>query len=463
MEFYFYGDEERRAQFVKIHPVSLILKDSISCLSFVALLQSSSSCVVTFSTSGKYESNDINNTTMVNYDARLKYLAFIPCAMGPLSILGSVLILLTLYRTKKILGSKAIHTYHRLLCGIAVFDIILSIAATMGTLMMPAELGIPGAHGNTGTCTFQGFLYQMGIGSFSYSASLMVYYVLVLRFNVSSAKMVKYFEPWLHAIPLIFHFTTGILGLFWEVYNPSGIRCWVGTYPPGCEYSQDDELDCERGGKHSEVFGLWLTTYATMFVTGIIIICLIIVISTVLQQHYASRQHVYPGSAPNRAQQDRVRLVVSQCLLYGIFFLNVVLWGVAATLMELAGETFDALGDDFWLASIASTLFPIEGFFYFLIYIRPRYLSLRQRSNNSSLGRWQALKISIWEPENVAAGALTNNVLPKSQKTFSELVNVKKSKPQEGVSSDVTRDRDQDAAVVESAIDDTEAVDQERD
>jgi hypothetical protein len=398
---------------------------------------------------------------MVNYEARINYVVFVSCAMGPISMLGSGLILLTVYRTKQIGGPKAINTYHRLLSGIAIFDMILSFAMRLGPLMIPSELEIPGAHGTTATCSFQGFLIQVGMGSFSYSASLMVYYVLVLRFKVRDTRMVKYFEPWLHGIPLLFHFATGILGFFWEIYNPQGIKCWVGTYPPGCEFSQDDDLYCERGEKYQHTFGLWFSVYPTLVVTGIIVICLCLVVFTVYKSHRASQQHVFRGSSSNRTQQDRIRLVVTQCLLYGFFFLNVTFWGSAALMLHLSGGTFDALGKHFWWASISMTLFPLQGLFYFLIFSRPRYLSIRRRSDIG--GRWQALKQSVWEPE--AAMSVVSMPLSTRVASSSRILNQNPADSLNGVKpkivddplveSNVTNDAEVEQPPVESTINGT--------
>lgn len=337
---------------------------------------------------------------MVDYEKRVDFLIFVPCAMGPLSILGSSLLLLIVYRTKHIAGPKSINTYHRLLSGIAIFDIILSIGLTLGPLPVPSNLGTPGAHGNTASCTFQGFVLQVGYASFAYSTSLMIYYVLMLRFRIPDAVLVKYIEPWLHAGPLLFHLTTGFLGLSWEVYNPQSAICWVGVYPPGCDTSE--EVVCERGEEHVETFGLWMGVYPSLFYAGIIVLCLITVVWTVIQKSWASRQFVFQGSATNRAQQERIRLVITQSLLYGFFYLNVTFWGIAGTIVDMSGRQLDYLGQHFWLASITLTLFPLQGFFFFLIHIRPRYLLLRRRTN---LGRCRAFTQSIWEPESPLASA----------------------------------------------------------
>jgi hypothetical protein len=147
---------------------------------------------------------------MVNVDARINYLVFMPCVAAPVSIMGSFLILLTIYRSSQA-GTK-MTTYHRLSMGISIFDIIFSIGFALGPLPMPHELGFPGAHGNIATCSFQAFLLQVGMASLSYSTMLMIYYVLMVCFNLTESTITKRAEPLFHAIPIFFHVGTGIAG-----------------------------------------------------------------------------------------------------------------------------------------------------------------------------------------------------------------------------------------------------------
>jgi hypothetical protein len=335
-----------------------------------------------------------STSKMVNIEARINYLVFVGSAVAPLSILGSSLILLTIFRFRQ-KGEAKLTTYHRLLMGIAIFDIILSTALTLGPLPIPEELGFPGGKGNTATCNFQGFFLQIGFASFAYSASLMIYYILVLRLRLREATIAKYVEPWLHGIPCSYHFSTGILGIFWEIYNPQGPKCWVAAYPPGCE--DVDPATCERGGEHERLFEIWLTVVPTMIYTGLIVLALLVVSCTVVQKYRASRRFFFQGSELNNSQQAKMRLVVTQSLLYGFFFLNIMLWGVMGTIFFLRGVEYDALGKHFWISALAQTLYPMQGFFYFLIYIRPRYLTLRRRHRED--GRWRAFRAAVWEAD----------------------------------------------------------------
>ena len=123
-------------------------------------------------------------------------------------------------------------------------DLFFSCALMLGPLPMPKELGYMGAHGNTQTCSAQAFFTQLGLGSFCYSQMLMLYFVLVIRYNTRETVMERRVEPFMHLVPIAFYLGSAIAGLVLGVFNPSGNSCWVGTYPPGCEYEPD--VQCER-------------------------------------------------------------------------------------------------------------------------------------------------------------------------------------------------------------------------
>ena len=76
---------------------------------------------------------------------------------------GSLLTLVTLYRLKKTTtssnGTTTMTTYHRLLTGLCLYDLLMSTALAFGPLPAPQEIqayGYRGAHGSVQTCTAQG-------------------------------------------------------------------------------------------------------------------------------------------------------------------------------------------------------------------------------------------------------------------------------------------------------------------
>jgi hypothetical protein len=205
----------------------------------------------------------------------------------------------------------------------------------------------------------------------------------------------------MHAIPILFHVSTGIAGFPLEVYNPQGPRCWVGAYPPGCV--DEDPHTCERGGDHEHLFGLYLVAVPYLIYTFFIVVALLIVAFTVWQKYRASRRFAFEQESTHlESQRIKMRMVLTQCALYGVYFLNITIWGANGTMMRLnGGSRYDFLGRFFLISVFGSTMYPSEGFFYFMIFIRPTYLMARKVTPESS--RWSCILEAVLDPSGDAA------------------------------------------------------------
>jgi len=143
-------------------------------------------------------------------------------------------------------------TYHRLVLGMSIVDLIASIAWFFTTwrkcrgfaslysiyhywiaailLTLPFSSihfvfisaiprgtpGVYGAVGNQQTCSAQAFFAQFSLSTVMYNASLAVYYVLVIVKKKSDNQIAR-IEPWLHANAIAWGLGTGIGGLSLEV------------------------------------------------------------------------------------------------------------------------------------------------------------------------------------------------------------------------------------------------------
>lgn len=367
---------------------------------------------------------------------RINYAFFAPCWVAPLSILGSALTLRAIYHQFR--EKNALTTYQRLLMGISTSDLVFSTALAFGPFPIRSELrefGVP-AYGTVGTCAAQGFVLQLGAASFAYSSMLLGYFVLVIRYNATTRSL-RRIEPFMHAIPIVFHAATALLGLAWKVYNPSGIHCWVGAWPPGC--NEDPETECERGGGgREEVFGLWFSVYPYIFWACLTIFWTVVIAATVAQQNrtrlsyrFAARSAASNNTNPQgpmdasssarsssrRASftasyytgyactssarqstrgQAKLQQAVTQAMLYGLWFLNFTFWSLLSYLFGLAGKELDLVGQHFWLGVCVVTFFPMQGLFNFVIYVRPTYANIRARF--PAEGRWFAAKEAVWRP-----------------------------------------------------------------
>ena len=108
------------------------------------------------------------------------------------------------------------------------------------------------ASGNVQTCTTQGFFASLGVAaSMSYYATLMVLYMLSVRYNWSENKMSNIrFRMYFILPPTIISLIIAVPPLFLEMYNWAGLySCFLAPSPIDCGH--EGYPDCERG--HGEI------------------------------------------------------------------------------------------------------------------------------------------------------------------------------------------------------------------
>lgn len=159
---------------------------------------------------------------------------------------------------------KRENVYNRLLMMMSLYDILYSIWNFASTWPVPA--GTPFVYeaiGTQGTCVAQGFFLQFaGMAVPLYNAFLSLYYLLVIRFNVTENTLRKYVEPSMHAFAFIFAIGTGVAGLVLQLYNFATLWCWIAHYPLECNDSRgpdSGQANCERGDN------AWIYRYAFYF------------------------------------------------------------------------------------------------------------------------------------------------------------------------------------------------------
>jgi len=335
-------------------------------------------------------------------EAQTNYIFFVFCGAAPLSVAGSSLLLTSIYRGARTLKTTQLNTYRRLMIGISVLDLSWSGALMFGPLPINAELGalgVPGAHGNAQTCTAQGFFTQLGLGSFCYSQMLMLYFVLVICYNVRDSVIERRVEPFMHLLPVAFYLGTAVAGLGLGIFNFSGNTCWVGVYPPGCEY--DPETPCERpwignAGETINAIGLSFVTIPFMVWCFLIVVWLAMIAYTVVARTLKNRRRLFEGSSQmsvSSGEVRRMRQVVFQSFLYSTWFLLVMIFGTIDPLLGMAQVEYKDIYTQFWALAIGLFLIPLQGLMNFFIFIRPPYISIRREFPND--GRWFALREAV--------------------------------------------------------------------
>ncbi len=183
------------------------------------------------------ESKMTNSTTegssfQLIRDIGVTYLTFAPRVSACVSLVSSLLIVHIIFRSLTRLDSS----YHRIMFGMSIGDIVSSIAIAFTHMPFPRP-GIsetvdkmfpdcPYRKGNVMTCDIQGFIYFTGYClSCIYSGSLCVYYYYVIARMMDDDVIRRKVEPFLHMIPATISLITGILIYFLKGYNPGFAWC----------------------------------------------------------------------------------------------------------------------------------------------------------------------------------------------------------------------------------------------
>jgi hypothetical protein len=237
---------------------------------------------------------------------RINVLMYLPIATGSLSLIGSSLVLLSIYRsrmypTRHFRNSvyrsssrskgQTSPVYHRILGVMSVYDIVYTLFSSMfGSLFKPREsLTFSNGYGNRFTCTLQGFFIQWGYGSFAYGAWLSVYYVLTIRYNLPEVTLSRYLEPIIHSSVFVFYFGTALAASVVGLMNPtSHAACWIVPFPLTCA---DFGTPCVRGANFKQAV-TWMILVPSCASVTIILVCLALVALTVWQQRdIVRKQH----------------------------------------------------------------------------------------------------------------------------------------------------------------------------
>lgn len=319
-------------------------------------------------------------------------LYLIPKITGSLSLIGSLYIIFDLVicdRKRKL--DKSSITNRVVLC-ISISDVFASVSCwILGAWPVPKELNefydTSKFHGNTVTCTIQGFIYQWSVFSSAfYSTMLAVCYVLLVvgscytcctratsRRRNFFAHTSNKFQFSLLAIPLILSLLLAIAPLFDRAYNYNGTNCHIsGASPFICV---GDE--CENG-KYSEIF-LLANGICIILCFIIITVSMIVLFCFICRNERQSDTYVFRGSegfsrtsntSHTSQQKDSLPLskrVAVQGLFYiGSFFLT---WAFAFVVPIMGKPT------PTWVECMFLTLLPMQGWFNALIYLRPKVVS----------------------------------------------------------------------------------------
>jgi hypothetical protein len=298
---------------------------------------------------------------------------------GSLSLVGSALVLVSLWRMKVAKTEVASfrrsrrstspsQVYLRIMAATSVYDIVYSaFCCVFGTFLGPVNMSMSEGRGTRFSCSLGGFLVQWGFGSFAYGAWLNVYYLLTIRYNIREELLVKFFEPVAHASVFLFYFGTALIATIVGLMNPTGgPSCWIAGFPAGCGSSEF--YPCIRGdGFRAAV--LWMILIPSQVCIAVILTSLSLIVHAVWRQRaivlQQERSVIFSESqVMSRSSSTLHRLsneTVTQCIISGITFANSIGWSSAVYAIMLAREGRRLAHDLYWVRQHESPASDMRG------------------------------------------------------------------------------------------------------
>jgi hypothetical protein len=219
---------------------------------------------------------------------------------GSLSVIASSVLIYKIFSRYRVqrhsssaIANTNVTTYHRIVLGMSIVDVLFSMGSAAGPLAVPASAGddmVFGIHGTTATCTAQGAASQLLGAVVLYTAALNTFFMLKICYNVSDAVMSRRYEPWLHAIPLVYSIATTSTGIAMQIFNPmipySDLGCWIAAYPKGCFLRPET---CTRGKRlfaspSASSWYAWSFIYAWVFLAFAIVLVNLLLIYTAIRR-----------------------------------------------------------------------------------------------------------------------------------------------------------------------------------
>lgn len=324
-------------------------------------------------------------------------ISIIPHFTGFLSVLGSLFIIIDILHPRN-RAKKMRKVYNRILLGMSLSDLCSSMAMSLSTWPMPNATNLYATLGTQGTCTAQGFFVQMGTAAPLYSGFLSVYYVLMVRYNWSETRgrMITW-EIRFHCLAWLLTLGTALAALGLEQYNPANLWCWIAPLPNDCvnsSKSPDGTSTCKRGD-NAYIYRiafyfvwLWLSIIVVTAATSLVVHSVWTKVRE--SRRYDIREELHRNiikrlsmrrvvdtarKQPKSAQEKNLSRVVVQGSLYiGAFYLTAVFPSV----VRMVQARWNCTYEHYFLSILTATFYPMQGFWNFFIYVRPRYLKYRK-------------------------------------------------------------------------------------
>eukprot|EP00979_Chaetoceros_neogracilis_P017690 scaffold10266_cov294-Chaetoceros_neogracile.AAC.10 len=342
-----------------------------------------------------------------------------------ISFISSIAIIFMIHRSYVGLSS----TFHRLLLGLSIADILSSFWMMLSTLLSPTDTSgyVWNPRGNVNSCDAQGFFLFLGImGAPLYNCSLCFYYLAIVKFNKKDTFIREKIEPYLHAVPILVSLTGAITILAKTSFNANISYCWINEEYPYCGVQSNNgtevDVQCERGKDAKILFSIFAIFPYAIFPSVIVATMACMYREVVknekklskygigaLRKNLGYNQIKDPQSQSNDASgacnsknivsrlkaswvnlwtsrratrsnntKKQSRAILHKAMAYSLAYMLTYFFAYVTSVQYWAGYQTSST-----LRLFVSILCPLQGFFNFLVFIQPKVANIRRKKKLS--------------------------------------------------------------------------------
>jgi hypothetical protein len=296
----------------------------------------------------------------------------------------------------------------------------------LSTLLSPTYTSgyVWNPRGNVNSCDAQGFFLFLGImGAPLYNCSLCFYYLAIVKFNKKDKFIREKIEPYLHAVPILVSLTGAITILAKTSFNANISYCWINEEYPYCGDQSWIDLDvpCERGKDAKILFQIFAIFPYAIFPLVIVATMACMYREVVknekklskygvgaLRKNLGNNQIKDPKSQSNDASgasnsknivsrlkaswvnsgratrsnntKKQSRAILHKAMAYSLAYMLTYLFAFITSVQYWAGYQSSST-----LKLFVGILFPLQGFFNFLVFIQPKVANIKRKKKLSWL------------------------------------------------------------------------------
>jgi len=308
---------------------------------------------------------------------------------GSLSILGSFIIIFVILRGGQ---TKLSRLQNRLLLGSSSIDMLYSLALGLSFIPSPQLDDCSLGKGNASSCTAQGFFLTLGLAVPGYTAMLSMYYLVTVVYNKTEEMISQKFELFMHAYAVLPALICAIIGASKSYFFNQVGQCWIED--PCLSSKECDGWDAfGKGGWLVLASGIWVGINSL-----VCSLCMITIYCKINGRAKAMRRYLFAQAS---APPSRMEIAAKESAKQGILYISAFLFTYSWSGISLLLQSIDRDRPSPTLYILTAVFLPLQGFWNFLTYIRPRFVKLQQE--DESLSFVATLKMIIFAKDHTEA------------------------------------------------------------